>query len=91
MPTKSNRERAAAEAYAARSRDIARLIDVLQVELDAHAKRAALNDRHRDYPDDLLSVRLDLIDAVGFLSGKTGEEIEEFLDDAAADDEQRAS
>ncbi|GMV70186.1 MAG: hypothetical protein DYG93_07750 [Leptolyngbya sp. PLA2] len=89
--TTTNPEPTAAEAYAARSRDIARLIDVLQMELEAHAKRAAVADRNWGYPGDLGKVRRDLIDLAAFMSGKTTEEVEAFLDDAAADDEQRAN
>ena len=73
----------AAETYASRRRDIARLIDVLQMELDAHVQRAALNDRHWGYPGDLEEVRSQLIALVERMSGQSEEAIERFLDEAA--------
>ena len=66
-----------AEAYAAARNDIARLLDVLQQELDAHAP----TDAQRTWPKvgDLGKVRSDLIGAVGFLSGMEPAEVERFL------------
>ena len=58
----------ASQAYAKRRSDIARLIDVLQMELDAHAKRAALADKHWGYPGDLGRIREGLIELVKFLT-----------------------
>ena len=75
----------ASQAYAKRRNDIARLIDVLQMELDAHAKRAALADTHWGYPGDLDRIRAELIDLImGVSIGMERERIEEFL--AEADD-----
>jgi hypothetical protein len=77
----------ASQAYAKRRSDIARLIDVLQMELDAHAKRAALADTHWGYPGDLGRIREGLIELVMSMSGMERERIEDFLaeaDDAAA-------
>jgi len=75
-------EPTAAEAYAARRGDIARLLDVLAMELDAHAKRAAVAETNWGYAGDLHSVRRDLIGVVAFMSGMEIEEVEHFLDDA---------
>lgn len=72
----------ASQAYAKRRSDIARLLDVLQMELDAHAKRAALAERHWSYPDDLDRVRNGLVDLVAFMSGYDREEVEDFLAEA---------
>lgn len=77
----------ASQAYAKRRSDIARLIDVLQMELDAHAKRAALADKHWGYPGDLGHIRKGLIELVMSMSGMERERIEDFLaeaDEAAA-------
>jgi hypothetical protein len=74
----------ASQAYAKRRSDIARLIDVLQMELDAHAKRAALAEKHWGYPGDLGRIREGLIELVMSMSGMERERIEDFL--AEADD-----
>lgn len=72
----------ASQAYAKRRGDIARLIDVLQMELDAHAKRAALADKHWGYPGDLGLIREGLIELVMGISGMERERIEDFLTEA---------
>jgi len=72
----------ASQAYAKRRSDIARLIDVLQMELDAHAKRAALADKHWGYPGDLGRIREGLIELVMSMSGMERERIEDFLAEA---------
>jgi hypothetical protein len=72
----------ASQAYAKRRSDIARLIDVLQMELDAHAKRAALAEKHWGYPGDLGRVREGLIELVMSMSGMERERIEDFLTEA---------
>jgi len=74
----------ASQAYAKRRSDIARLIDVLQMELDAHAKRAALAEKHWGYPGDLDRIREGMIELVMSMSGMERERIEDFL--AEADD-----
>ena len=74
----------ASQAYAKCRSDIARLIDVLQMELDAHAKRAALAEKHWGYPGDLGRIREGLIELVMSMSGMERERIEDFL--AEADD-----
>jgi hypothetical protein len=72
----------ASQAYAKRRSDIARLIDVLQMELDAHAKRAALAEKHWGYPGDLGRIREGLIELVMSMSGMERERIEDFLTEA---------
>ncbi|MFN7022316.1 MAG: hypothetical protein ACK4WH_13440 [Phycisphaerales bacterium] len=75
-------EPTAAETYTARRNDIARLLDVLEMELDKHDERAKADPRHWGLPGNLGKVRGDLIDLVGFLSGMERQRIEEFLRDA---------
>ena len=72
----------AAETYAARRNDIARLMDVLQMELDKHAEAAKADPRNWGRTGDLGKVRSDLIDLVGFMSGMDREHVEAFLNDA---------
>ncbi len=72
----------AAEAYAAHRGDIARLMDVLQMELDKHAEGAKADPRNWGKTGDLGKVRSDLIEIVGFMSGMERERIEAFLADA---------
>ena len=82
MTTSPQPEPTAAQTYAARQNDIARLIDVLQMELEKHAERAAAQPRDWGFPGSLGKVRSDLIDLVGFLSGMEAADIEAFLNDA---------
>ena len=72
----------AAETYAARRGDIARLMDVLQMELDKHAEGAKADPRNWGFAGSLGKVRSDLIDLVGFLSSMDPEHVEAFLNDA---------
>ena len=72
----------AAETYAARRNDIARLLDVLQMELDKHAETAKAEPRDWGFAGSLGKVRSDLIDLVGFMSGMDREHVEAFLNDA---------
>lgn len=62
-------EPTAAEAYAARARDITRLLGVLGAQLDRHADRARADPRDWGYPGDLGKVRADLVGLVAFLGG----------------------
>ena len=78
--TKAN-EPTAAETYAKRRSDIARLLDVLDMELDRHAARAKGDPRHWGLVGDLAKVRDDLIEAVRYLSGMETAEVERFLSD----------
>ena len=75
-------EPTAAQTYAARQNDIARLMDVLQMELDKHAEGAKADPRNWGRTGDLGKVRSDLIDLVGFMSGMDREHVEAFLNDA---------
>ena len=67
------------DTYQARTNDIARLIDVLQMELQKHAAKASAEPKRWDLPGDLGKVRSDLIDTVSFMSGMDREAIEKFL------------
>lgn len=78
----STPEPTAPEAYAARANDIARLVDVLQMELERHAEGAKAEPTNWGRAGDLGKVRSDLIDLVGFMSGMEREEVERFLNDA---------
>lgn len=69
----------ASEAYAARVNDIARLMDVLQRELDKHADLAKADPKNWGRVGDLGKVRSDLIEMVAFLSHSERGQIEEFL------------
>jgi hypothetical protein len=81
-PKTTKPEPTAAETYAARQNDIARLMDVLQMELDKHAEAAKSDARNWGRTGDLGKVRSDLIDLVGFMSGMDREHVEAFLNDA---------
>ncbi|MBL8964589.1 MAG: hypothetical protein KF787_03175 [Phycisphaeraceae bacterium] len=75
-------EPTAAETYAARRNDIARLMDVLQMELDRHAEGAKADPRNWGFAGSLGKVRSDLIDLVGFMSNMDPEHVVAFLNDA---------
>jgi hypothetical protein len=70
----------AEKAYTAARNDIARLIDVLQMELERHDEKA--NPKTAAWAGNLQKVRSDLIDTVAFISGMEREEVERFLDEA---------
>ena len=76
---KSNTETNAAGAYHAKANDIARLIDVLQMELDKHAKSAKADAKNWGRVGDLGEVRRKLIETVSFISGMDTKNIEDFL------------
>ena len=78
----STPEPTAAEAYAARRADIARLLDVLGMELERMDTEAKAKPNDWGFPGSLGKVRSDLIDLVGFVSSKDPEEVEAFLNDA---------
>ena len=83
MTKKTNQPRqTAAEAYAAARSDIARLLDVLDMELAKHETRAKADARDWGFAGDLQKVRSDLIDTVAFASGMEREAVEGFLADA---------
>ena len=70
-----------AAAYKAAANDIARLIDVLQMELERHAEGARAKPGDWGFAGDLGQVRGDLIDTVAFISGRERADIEAFLAD----------
>ena len=72
----------AAETYAARRNDIARLLDVLDMELAKHDAGAKAAPADWGFAGSLAKVRGDLINAVAFLSNMDPEAVETFLDDA---------
>ena len=78
-PGTKNRNTNAADAYEARADDIARLIDVLQMELDKHATSAKADAKNRGKVGDLGQVREKLIEMVCFMSGMDRTNIEDFL------------
>ncbi len=65
--------------YTARQSDIARLIDVLQMELEKHASEAKADPKNWGRVGDLGKVRSDLIEVVSFMSGFDRAQIKEFL------------
>ena len=81
-PKTTKPEPTAAETYTARRNDIARLMDVLQMELEKHADAAKADPRNWGFAGSLGKVRSDLIDLVGFMSGMDREHVEAFLNDA---------
>jgi len=79
MTTNNNN---AQQEYAKRANDIARLMDVLQMELERHAEAAKEDPKNWGKVGDLGKVRSDLLEALSFISGFAREEIEEeFLAD----------
>jgi len=80
--TTSNTRQNAAEAYTAARNDIARLLDVMQMELEAHDKRAQADEKNWGFAGNLQKTRSDLINAVAFIAGMERDEIETFLKDA---------
>lgn len=75
-------EPTAAETFAARRADIARLLDVIGMELERMDADAKAKPGDWGLPGNLGKVRGDLIDLAGFLSNKDPEEVETFLNDA---------
>ena len=75
MPKTTTPEPSAAETYAQRQSDIARLLDVLDMELTKHAEAAKADPKNWD----LYRVRSGLIDVVGFVSGMDRADVERFL------------
>lgn len=65
--TTSHDQRTAEAAYAAARNDIARLLDVLQMELDAHAERFRSDQRNWGHAGTVQKLRCDLITAVAFM------------------------
>ena len=59
----------------------ARLIDVLEMELDKHDRQAEVEPNNWGITGNLGKVRSDLIDIVGFLGNMDREDVEKFLSD----------
>ena len=74
-------DRTAAQTYAAHRADIARLLDVLDMELAKHQDAASASPADWGRPGDLARVRSDLIDTVAFISGMDRAIVEGFLAD----------
>jgi hypothetical protein len=72
----------AAETYAARRNDIARLMDLLQMELDRDAADQKADPKNWGFPGNLDKVRNDLVELVSFMSSKIPADVEAFLADA---------
>jgi hypothetical protein len=79
MNKQPQKKQTSADAYYAKANDIARLIDVLQMELRKHQEDKFALRRGWGLVEDLDKVRQDLIQTVSFISGIEPEQIEEFL------------
>ena len=77
--TANKTNRTAIETYDARRADVARLIDVLEMELTKYDERAKAEPKRWDYAGTMDYVRTTLIDLVAGLSKVDREEIERFL------------
>lgn len=82
--TTTTNKTTAAQRYAARRNDIARLLDVLQMELDRHGEEFKSDPRNWGAVGDLDAVRNNLINTVAFISGAgmEREDVERFLAEA---------
>lgn len=78
MTTNAN-NKTAAETYATRSHEVARLMDVLEMELKKYDDRAAAKPKDWGFAGTMAHVRECLIDLVEGLSGIERSEIERFL------------
>jgi hypothetical protein len=74
-------EPTAAEMYAARRAEIAKLLDLVEQSLDAHAERARAKPGDYGFAGDLSAVRARLIAAVTHLCTMDEDDIEDFLAD----------
>ena len=75
-------EPTAAQTYAARATDIARLIDVLEMHLQIHADAAKADPRNWGRAGDLGKIRSDLVNLVGFMANMDPAYVEDFLNNA---------
>ena len=80
-PKTTKPEPTAAETYAARRNDIARLLDVLDMELNRHDQVAKTHPSDWGFAGNLGKIRSDLIDLIAFTSGMERPEVERFLND----------
>lgn len=78
MQTNAN-NKTAAETYAARRHEVARLMDVLEMELKKYDDQAAASPKDWSFAGTMGFVRESLIDLVAGLSGIERSEIERFL------------
>jgi hypothetical protein len=81
-PDNTKPEPTAAQTYAARRNDIARLLDVLQMHLDVNDREHAAAPADWALVGSLGKVREDLIAIVGFMSNMDPEHVVEFLNNA---------
>ena len=72
----------ATQTYAARRNDIARLLDVLQMELEKHDQRFADAPANWGLVGNLEKVRADLVGIAAFLGNMDPQDVERFLNDA---------
>ena len=72
----------AAEVYATRRNDVARLLDVLSMHLDINDKEHAAAPGNWGLVGNLNKVRADLVNLVGFMANMDPEHVEAFLNDA---------
>ncbi|GMU38249.1 MAG: hypothetical protein KJ057_09725 [Phycisphaerae bacterium] len=77
--TTNETKKTAIETYNARRADVARLLDVLEMELGKYDKRAKAEPKRWDYAGTMDYIRTTLIDLVEGLSKVEREEIERFL------------
>ncbi|HPD28563.1 MAG TPA: hypothetical protein PLL20_01105 [Phycisphaerae bacterium] len=78
MTTNAN-NKTAAETYATRRHEVARLMDVLEMELKKYDDQAAAKPKDWGFAGTMAHVRECLIDLVEGLSGIERSEIERFL------------
>jgi hypothetical protein len=80
-------QQTAEQAYLARRNDIARLIDVLQMELEVHDERAESRPGDWGFACNLAEIRSRLVDLVAFTNPVIErQDVLEFLADANAAD-----
>jgi hypothetical protein len=75
-------EPTAAEVYATRRNDVARLLDVLSMHLDINDKEHAAAPGNWGFVGNLNKVRADLVNLVGFMANMDPEHVEDFLKDS---------
>jgi hypothetical protein len=73
--------RKAAEAYAEHRRDIAAMLDWLEMALGTHEEAATAEPEKWTFAGDLAEVRRRLLETLAFLSGHDEPEIEQALDE----------
>ncbi|MFO7957999.1 MAG: hypothetical protein R6X33_12975 [Candidatus Brocadiia bacterium] len=90
--TPTDPKRASAhKTYMDIKRDVAALLDWLELELVEHARYAATEGVDHGHAGDLGHVRRKLIETLSFLAQRDEKDIEEALDDVAAGREQAAA